>query len=132
VNGERLAGKEAAMGDKPHKKLDAWRKAIDLTVQIYQVTEKMPEEERFGLTAQMRRSAVSVPSNIAEGAAKRTKKEFVQYLHIARGSLSEFDTQVIICRELGYFSDTDLNVLTTEIERESKLGSGLIRFLAKR
>ena len=96
------------MAGKPHKKLEAWKKAIEFTARIYRLTENLPESEKFGLTAQMRRAAVSVASNIAEGAARNTKKEFTRFLHTAQGSLSELDTQVIICRELGYFSDINM------------------------
>lgn len=119
------------MADKPHKKLEAWKKAIELTVKIYRITENLPKAEKFGLTAQMRRAAVSVASNLAEGAARKTKKEFTQFLHTAQGSLSELDTQVIICRELDYLSDIDLDPLDERMERESKLISGLIRSLKK-
>ena len=120
------------MSDKPHKQLEAWKKSIDLTVKTYKTTEKLPESEKFGLTAQMRRAAVSIASNIAEGAARNTKKEFIQFLHTAQASLSELDTQAIICKELGYFSDIDLNLLNEQMERESKLISGLIKFLRKK
>ncbi len=120
------------MSNKPHKKLEAWKKGIDLTVQTYRVTEKLPEAEKFGLTAQMRRAAVSIPSNVAEGAARNTKKQFVQYLHTAQASLSELDTQAIICKELGYLSGVDLNLLSEQMERESKLLSGLIKYLRKK
>lgn len=119
------------MADKPHKKLEAWKKAIELTVKIYRITENLPEAEKFGLIAQMRRAALSVASNIAEGAARKSKKEFTRFLYTAQGSLSELDTQVIICRELGYLSDIDLDPLDENMERESKLISGLIRSFKK-
>ena len=86
--------------NKPHKKLNAWTDAVDLAQQIYQVTERFPSNEQFGLTSQIRRAAVSIPGNIAEGAARQTKKEFVQFLHISKGSLSELDTQLEIARRL--------------------------------
>lgn len=120
------------MADKPHKTLDAWKNAIDLTVIIYQLTDKLPEDEKFGLIVQMRRAAVSIASNIAEGAARQTKKEFIHFLHVAQASLSELDTQVVICKELGYFSDADVALIDEKIEKESKLISGLIKFLQKR
>ena len=71
------------MKKKPHKTLEAWKQAIELTVRIYRLTEKLPKAEQFGLTGQMRRAAVSVASNIAEGAARNTKKEFMRFLHTA-------------------------------------------------
>ena len=116
---------------KPHKKLEAWKQGVDLTVTTYRLTERLPKTETFGLIAQMRRAAVSVASNIAEGAARNTKKEFIQFLHNAQGSLSELDTQTVICRELGYLTDDEHHRLHTEMERESKLISGLIKFLKK-
>jgi four helix bundle protein len=69
--------------EKPHKKLDVWQMAMDLVIEIYRITESFPREEKYGLSNQLRRAAVSVPSNIAEGAARNTKKEFVNYLHIS-------------------------------------------------
>jgi four helix bundle protein len=80
--------------DKPHKRLEVWRQSMDLTINIYRTTEKFPSQELYGLTNQLRRAAVSIPSNIAEGAARQTKKEFTNFLHIAQGSLSELDTQL--------------------------------------
>jgi four helix bundle protein len=113
--------------DKPHKKLDAWKLAIDLVTEIYRVTESFPARETYSLTGQIRRAAVSVPSNIAEGAARHTKKEFVNYLHMAQGSLSELDTQIEIAKRLGYVSETALAKLDAHIERIDKMLSGLIR-----
>jgi four helix bundle protein len=118
--------------NKPHKKLEAWTKAIALTTKIYKLTENLPEAEKFGLISQMRRAAVSVASNIAEGAARNTKKEFVQFLFTAQGSLSELDTQIIICKELGYVSDEDCDLIDREMESESKLIAGLIRYLREK
>jgi four helix bundle protein len=117
--------------NKPHKKLEAWKNAVVLTTKIYKFTEKLPEAEKFGLISQMRRAAVSIASNVAEGAARNTKKEFVQFLFNAQGSLSELDTQIIICIELGYVSDDDCDSLDREMEAESKLIAGLIKYLRK-
>jgi four helix bundle protein len=74
--------------EKPHKRLDSWKLGIELVSEVYKLTRTFPDEERFVISSQMRRAAVSVPSNIAEGAARNTKREFVNYLHIAQGSLS--------------------------------------------
>jgi four helix bundle protein len=71
--------------DKPHKKLDLWNTAMELAVTIYQVTDSFPREERYSLTDQIRRAVSSVPSNVAEGAGRQTKKEFINYLHMAQG-----------------------------------------------
>jgi four helix bundle protein len=90
--------------DKPHKKLDLWNAAMELTVAIDRATDSFPKEERYSLTDQIRRAAWSVPSNIAEGAGRQTKKEFINYLHMAQGSLSELDTQLDLAKRLGYLA----------------------------
>ena len=113
--------------EKPHKKLDAWKLAMELVIKTYRFTETFPAKETYGLTDQIRRAAVSVPSNIAEGAARQTRKEFVNYLHIAQGSLSELDTQLEIAKQLGYLGEKDWGILDAEAERIDKMISGLIR-----
>ena len=80
------------MDIRPHRKLDVWKKAMALTKDIYTITGEFPKYERYGLISQMRRSAVSIPSNIAEGAGRRGHKEFLQFINIAQGSASELDT----------------------------------------
>ena len=117
--------------NKPHKKLEAWKKAIALITNIYKLTEKLPETEKFGLISQMRRAAVSIASNVAEGAARNTKKEFIQFLFNAQGSLSELDTQIIICKKLEYISDEDCDLIDSDMAAESKLITGLIKYLRK-
>ena len=92
---------------RKHRDLHAWQRAIELVKVIYRLTAAFPDSERFGLTAQMRRAAVSVPSNIAEGAARTTTREFLHFLGIARGSFSELDTQRVIAQELAYSGQTD-------------------------
>jgi four helix bundle protein len=87
---------------RAHHNLMAWQQSIALVKSVYQLTSSFPKTEIFGLIAQMRRAAISVPSNIAEGAARATDKEFLHFLHVARGSLSELETQLIISRDLGY------------------------------
>ena len=113
---------------KTHKDLDAWKVSIDMVVNVYKETRKFPKEELYTLVSQIRRSAVSVPSNIAEGAARNSKKEFIQYLHISLGSLAELETQIIISIKLGYLKD-DKSLATILDVR--KLISGLIRYLKK-
>jgi four helix bundle protein len=113
--------------DKPHKKLDLWRAAMELAVTIYQVTDLFPREERYGLTDQIRRASSSVPSNIAEGAGRQTRKEFINYLHIAQGSLSELDTHLELARRLGYLGQDSWTALDGKVERIDKMLSGLIR-----
>ena len=91
-----------------HKDLDVWKMGLDLVERLYKVTVAFPKEEQFCLTAQIRRAAISVPSNIAEGAARNSKREFLQYLYISLGSLSEVETQLLIARRLGYLEDEDI------------------------
>lgn len=90
--------------EKPHKKLDVWKLSMELSRVIYRLTIEYPPEERFGLVSQMRRAAVSVPSNIAEGAARSSRNEFRNFLSIARSSLSELDTQLDLSEQLGFIS----------------------------
>jgi len=85
-----------------HEKLDIWNLSIDLVEEIYKLTRKFPSDEKFGLINQLRRAAVSVPSNIAEGAARKSDKENIQFLYIALGSLSEIETQLIISNRLEF------------------------------
>lgn len=87
---------------RPHEQLDVWRDAMELVEATYALSATFPDGERFGLTTQIRRAAVSVPSNIAEGAARRSKSEYLRFLSIARGSLSELDTQYQIASRLRY------------------------------
>jgi four helix bundle protein len=91
---------------KPHKKLIAWRKSMDLVEKVYELTKNFPREEVYGLSSQLRRAAVSVPSNIAEGAADRSPVQFRNYLSVAIGSLNEIDTQLEIALRIGYLNDT--------------------------
>lgn len=90
---------------RKHRDLRAWQAAVELVESIYQVTAAFPREEAFGLTGQMRRAAVSVPANIAEGAARNSMKELLHFLGVASGSLSELDTHLEIAGRLGYVSD---------------------------
>jgi len=113
--------------DKPHKKLDLWNTAMELAVIIYQVTDSFPREERYSLTDQIRRAVSSVPSNVAEGAGRQTKNEFINYLHMAQGSLSELDTQLELARRLGYLAQDSWTMLDRRVERIDKMLSGLIR-----
>jgi four helix bundle protein len=115
-------GEERSM--KTHKDLDVWQKSVALVEKIYVLTGAFPKEEIYGLTNQMRRAAVSIPSNIAEGSARQGNREFANFLHIALGSLSELETQLIIANNLGLYSNTDI---LPELETVRKLLIGLIR-----
>ena len=88
-----------------HKELDIWKFGIDLVEKVYQLTSAFPKEEIYGLTSQLRRASVSIPSNIAKGAARKGKNENIQFLYIALGSLSEVDTQLIIAHRLQYIDN---------------------------
>jgi len=100
---------------------------MELTVTIYKITDSFPKEERYGLAGQIRRAVSSIPSNVAEGAGRQTKKEFVNYLHMAQGSLSELDTQLELARRLGYLAQENWVILDETVERIDKMLSGLIR-----
>lgn len=114
--------------EKAHKKLNAWKEAIILVKIVYEATASLPTEERYGLVSQMRRAAISVPSNIAEGAARQSKKESIQFYSIARGSLSELDTQVELCKILNLLDSSRLTHVQSQLNQVDGLLSGLIRF----
>jgi len=116
---------------KTHKDLLVWQKSMELVTEIYKVTKEFPKEEIYGITSQIRRSAISVPSNIAEGAGRKSTKEFKQFLFIALGSLSELETQVIIAKNLNYI-DEETNVkINNEIVTLIKMIASLIRSVDK-
>lgn len=96
---------------KTHKDLDVWKMSMGLVTSVYQITKNFPKEEIYGLTNQIRRAAVSVPSNIAEGSARASQKELVHFLYIALGSLSELETQFIIAKNLEYITANDEEVV---------------------
>lgn len=89
---------------KSYKELIVWQKSMDLVKEIYLLTEKFPREELYGLVSQMRRAAVAIPSNIAEGYLRKHRKEFVQFLSVASGSAAELETQILICKSLSKFN----------------------------
>jgi four helix bundle protein len=110
---------------KPHQNLIAWQKTMDLAVEIYRITKTFPNEELYGLTSQLRRAAVSAPSNIAEGAAGRTKQQFLNYLSNAIGSLNEIDTQLKLALSLGYLPNADYERLSHTLDQCLALTYGL-------
>jgi len=112
-----------------HHDLKAWQEAMSLVKMIYESTNSFPAEENFGLKSQIRRAAVSIPSNIAEGAARTGSKEFLQFLSISRGSLSEVETQLLIAKDLGYLKNPD-HVLE-QINKIFALLGGLINSIRK-
>ncbi len=115
---------------KSHKDLTVWQRSIDFVAEIYKISDEFPKAEAFGLQGQMRRAAISIPSNISEGASRASNKEFIQFLHIALGSASELETQLIIAQKIGYMSCVES--LLTEINTIKKMLLGLISFLKKR
>jgi len=117
------------MSEKPHRKLAVWQKSMDLVVMVYETTRRFPAVERYGLASQMQRAAVSIPSNIAEGAARRSPKELLQFIYTARGSLSELDTQLDIALRLGYVSAEREAELRRRLEELSRMMYGLITSL---
>ena len=112
---------------RPHRKLDVWNEAMDLVVTLYEITGAFPKTEKYALADQLRRAAVSIPSNIAEGAARQTKKEFVQFLHIAQGSASEIDTQLEVAHRLNYISDEAKREVDARLDAIGRMLTGLIR-----
>jgi four helix bundle protein len=112
------------------KELKIWNKAINLAVDVYKATAKFPSDERFGLTSQSRRAAVSIPSNIAEGAGRNSKKEFANFLGIANGSSYELQTQLVISNKLNLLDDAVLNNLT-ELDELQKMNYAFQQTLNK-
>ena len=115
-----------------HRDLILWQKAMTLAVVVHRTAAGFPKYEIFGLTSQIRRAAVSIPSNIAEGAARRTTKEFMSFLHIARGSNAELETQIHLAREFGYLSQSDCTEATMLANEVGRLLTAFISALRRR
>lgn len=114
-----------------YRDLDAWQASRTLTVLTYTATEQLPQAERFGLTAQMRRAAVSIMSNIAEGCGRGTDAQFRTFLRIARGSLYELESQAILANDLGFMTEIALADLTEAIRHTARPLHGLLRSINK-
>jgi four helix bundle protein len=112
-----------------YRDLVVWQKAVELVTAIYAATSSFPKHEIFGLTSQLRRCSVSVPSNIAEGQGRATKGEFIQFLSHARGSLFELETQVCIATKLGYLSPENSRILEKQAEEVARILNGLLTSL---
>lgn len=110
-----------------HTKLEAWKESVELTVEVYELTKSFPKEEIYGLTSQIRRAVVSVPSNIAEGCARSSTAETIHFLYIAIGSLAEAETQIVISNRLGYLDD--ISSISKQILLVKQLTLGLIKYL---
>ena len=115
---------------KSFKDLIVWQKSIKMTEDIYILTRQLPSEEAYGLVNQMRRAAVSIPSNIAEGQQRDSKKEFVRFLSMARGSNGELQTQCYICVRLGYFNKEQVKPVMSLLSEISKMLNSLIKKLS--
>ncbi|WP_373083428.1 four helix bundle protein [Zhongshania sp.] len=115
------------MDRRKYQKLLVWQEAMDLVVGVYRITERLPASERFGLCQQLRRAAVSIPSNIAEGAGRHSDKDFIRFLNIANGSLLEVETQLLIALQLKYIEE--INELQNSIDKIFAMLSSLKRKL---
>jgi len=113
------------------EKLEVWHKSIDFADEVYRLTKRFPDEERFGLTSQMRRAAVSVASNVAEGSARYSRNDFARFIEIATGSLFEVVTQATIGRRQNYLTETEYRNLYAAAETQGKMLSGLRRSLTE-
>lgn len=114
-----------------HENLEVWRKSVDLSIAIYKATEDFPTRETYGLVSQMRRAAVSIPSNIAEGRRRGTDADFAHFLRTAHGSLAELETQILISKRLTLLHQTDYEPLTLKCEEVSKMLRAMIKTLAQ-
>jgi four helix bundle protein len=117
---------------RPHEKLDVWKKGIEFVVALYKATEKFPKDERFGLTSQLRRAAVSIPANIAEGAGRKSYKEFAHFLSNSQGSASEVETELLIASRLSYLDDLSYLPLRNSLDEIGRMLTGLCQHLEKR
>ena len=108
-----------------YKRLVVWQRAMALVVHVYKATDSFPKHEQYGLISQMRRSAVSIPSNIAEGHGRNSDKELVRFLDIAKGSIYELDTQIEISRQLNYLKIKEANCISNLLDETSRMLSGL-------
>lgn len=121
-----------SLDEKPHRKLKVWQASMDFVIELYRELQDFPPHEKFGLIGQLQRAAVSIPSNIAEGAARKNTRELLQFLYIARGSVSELDTQLEICFRIGYMQEPVFLRLTNKLSEISRMLNGLIASLARK
>ena len=125
-----MSGKDVKV--RTHKDLDVWKKAMSFVTELYKITATFPKDERYGLTSQMRRAAVSMPSNISEGAARQSNKEFIQFLYIALGSNVEIETQLNIARNLNFINDETFEKMDEDQNEISRMLMGLIKYRKSR
>ncbi len=116
---------------RPHENLEVWKRAVEFVVTVYEKTKNFPTEEKFGLTSQIRRAAISIPTNIAEGAGRKSNKEFLNFLSIAQGSSSEVETELLIAAKIGYLDENSYLLLKEEIDNIGRMMIGLANHLKK-
>jgi four helix bundle protein len=114
------------MSIQKYQDLIVWQKSMELAAKVYRITKKLPKEEIYSLTNQMRRAAVSIPSNIAEGQARHSVKQFTHFLKIAQGSKAELETQLLLCVKIEYLSDSDITEIMLLSQEVGKMLSTLI------
>ena len=117
--------------NKQYTDLDVWKESRKLVKQVYELTKSFPIEETYGLTNQIRRFAVSVASNIAEGCGRKTSKDSIHFFHIARGSIYELETQIFLSNDLGFIEDNNFAIILLNIETSKKLLNGFINYYIK-
>jgi len=117
------------MGIKTYRELEVWKKGIALVKDTYQLTQRFPKQETYGLVAQMRRAAVSIPSNIAEGFRRFHNKEYKQFLYLSSGSCAELETQTTISKELKYITESEESALLERLDHIGRMMSNLIKKL---
>src|SRR5690349_13279580 len=117
---------------RPHEKLEVWNRAVEFVVTVYKATTEFPKDERFGLTSQIRRAAVSIPANIAEGAARQSSKEFAHFLSIAQGSASELETELLIAERLSFLESDIYKQIYNELNTIARMIVGLSQHLKRR
>ena len=120
------------LGLQKHEDLIVWQKAMDLVVEIYGIVKLLPSEEVYALSNQMRRAAVSIPSNIAEGQGRNTTKDFIKHLYIAKGSKGELETQLLICVRLKYLAQSQIGAAQTLLVEIGKMLNALIQSLSSK
>jgi len=104
-----------------YRDLIVWQKAMDMTESLYRIVKKLPKEETYALSDQMRRAAISIPSNIAEGFGRNSKKEYLQFLYIANGSVSELETQLMLCVRINYLKESEIQSILTLLSEIGKI-----------
>jgi four helix bundle protein len=117
---------------RSHNNLDVWKKAVDFVVDVYKATESFPKEEKFGLTSQICRASVSIAANIAEGAGRKSDKEFIQFLSHAQGSASEVETELLIASRLGFIQTESYEVLSHTLDDIGRMITGLTNHLKRK